>query len=172
MAGTARRHDWTLRPMPQNQHCSNYMTRKNLYRTGPGLHDTIPSGKDSSKPGRLPHLTRGQSQGSCHNMGRRTCSKIRNKFWSKRNQPSQGLKHGDIQRALQTSSRTPCTQHTLHVHSPFARTMISCNIHSMQNIRKLSLLLGRPDTIPSGKDTDKPARSSDRCREENTDCNI
>ena len=28
MAGTARRHDWTLRPMQPNPHCSNHMARQ------------------------------------------------------------------------------------------------------------------------------------------------
>ena len=57
MAGTARRHDWTLRPMQLNPHCSNHMARQKLCgkspSSWPGLHDTIPSGKD--KQARLEH---------------------------------------------------------------------------------------------------------------------
>ena len=44
-------------------------------------------------------------------------------------------------------------RHTLYAHSSLARTMTSCKTHSMQNTSKLSPLLGRPDTIPAGKDT-------------------
>ena len=54
MAGTARRHDWTLRPMQPNPHYSNQMARQKLLgkspSSWPGWHDTIPSGKDTSKP--------------------------------------------------------------------------------------------------------------------------
>jgi len=56
MAGTSRRHDWTLRPMQLNPHYSNHMARQKLCgkspSSWPGLHDTIPSGKDTSKPAR------------------------------------------------------------------------------------------------------------------------
>ena len=44
MAGTARRHDWTLRPMQPNPHCSNHMARQICGKSPsswPGLHDTI-----------------------------------------------------------------------------------------------------------------------------------
>ena len=56
MAGTARRHNWTLRPMQLNPHYSNHMARQKSCGISPsswlGLHDTIPSGKDTSKPAR------------------------------------------------------------------------------------------------------------------------
>ena len=56
LAGTARRHEWTLRPMQLNPHCSNYVARQKSCGKSPSswpcLHDTIPSGKDTSKPAR------------------------------------------------------------------------------------------------------------------------
>jgi len=56
MAGTVRRHGGTLRPMQLNTHYSNHMARQKSCgkspSSWPGLHDTIPSGKDTSKPAR------------------------------------------------------------------------------------------------------------------------
>jgi hypothetical protein len=40
----------------------------------------------------------------------------------------------------------------------------------MKKTSTLRPLLGRPDTIPSGKDTGKPARSSDLCRGASRTC--
>ena len=43
MAGTARRHDWTLRPLQPNPHYSNHMVRQKLKSRAPGPACTIPS---------------------------------------------------------------------------------------------------------------------------------
>jgi len=64
-----------------------------------------------------------------------------------------------------------CTQ-VLPRHGTPTMTVIPCKTHSMQNIGILSPLLGRPDTIPSGKDTGIPARPSDLCTGVSMDCNF
>jgi len=75
------------------------------------------------------------------------------------------------QATIQTPTHTPCTQ-LLPRHGTPTMTVIPCKTHSMKNIGILSPLLGRPDTIPSGKDTGTPARSSDLCRGVSMDCNF
>jgi len=137
----------------------------------PGLHDTIHSGKDTNKHARSSDLSRGQSKDICPGMRLRTYSKIRTKASIKKNQPSLGMIHGRTKPAIQTLTHTPCTQ-LLPRHGTPAMTVIPCKTHSMKNIGILSPLLGRPDTIPSGKDTGIPARSSDLCRGVSTDCNF
>jgi len=137
------------------------------------MHDTIPSGKDTCKPARSSDLNRGQSKDNCPNMQLRTCSKIWNKANIKENQPSHAMTHGRTKLAMLTLTHTPCTQ-LLPRHGTPTMTVMPCKDHSMKNICILpvSPLLGRPDTIPSGKDTGIPARSSDLCRGMSTDCNF
>ena len=148
------------------------MTRQKLYRTRPGLLDTIPSGKDKSKPSRPPHLYRGQGSDNCHNTGWRNRIKIRDKPCMQRNLPSRGGMQGVTRSAVQTSQRTQLfPRHALHSHSPSTRTLISCSIHLTKDVSKLSLFFGRPDTIPSGKDTGTPRRLSNWCGKDNTGCN-
>ena len=161
--------------MQHNKRSSTHMARQKFYGKSPsfqpGVHDTIPSGKDTSKPARFSDLSRGQSKHSCPGMRLRTCSKIRNKASIKKNQPSHGMIHGRTKPAMQTPTHTPCTQ-LLPRHGTPTMTVIPCKTHSMKNIGILSPLHGRPDTIPSGKDTGIPARSSDLCRGVSTDCNF
>ena len=135
------------------------------------MHDTIPLGKDTCQPARSSDLSRGQSKDSGPGMRLRICSKIRNKVNIKKNQPSHGMIHGRTKPAMQTLTHTPCTQLPPRHGTP-TMTMIPCKTHSMKNIGILSPLLGRPDTIPSGKDTGIPARSSDLCRGMSMDCNF
>jgi len=49
-------HGGTLRPMQLNTHCSNHRTQQKMHGSSPsawtGLHDTVPSVKDTSKPAR------------------------------------------------------------------------------------------------------------------------
>ena len=53
-AGPARRHGGTLRPIHPHQQCSKHLTQEKTSGTStsawPELHDTIPTGKDTSKP--------------------------------------------------------------------------------------------------------------------------
>ena len=150
------------------------MARQKFYgkrpSSQPGLHDTIPSGKDTSKPAWSSDLSRGQSKDSCPGIRQRSCSKIRNKASRKKNQPSHGMIHGRTKPAIQTLTHTPCTQLLPRRGTP-AMTVIPCKTHSMKNIGILSPPLRLPDTIPSGKDTGIPARSSDLCRgQDHTRC--
>jgi len=140
-------------------------------KSPPGLHDTIPSGKDTSKTVRPPDLSREQGKDSCPVMLLRTCSKIQNKASSKKNQPNHDMMHGNIKPAMQTLTHTTYTQ-LLPRRGTSTMTVISYKTHLMKNISKLSPLLGRPDTIPSGKDTGIPVWYSDRCRGVSTVCNI
>jgi len=135
------------------------------------MHDTIPSGKDTCKPARSSDLSRGQNKDSCPNMRLRTCSKIWNKANIKKNQPSHAMTHGRTKLSMLTPTHNPCTR-LLPRHGTLALTVIPCKTHSMKNICILSPLLGRPDTIPSGKDTGILARSSVLCRGVGTDCNF
>ena len=48
-------------------------------------------------------------------------------------------------------------------------SVLVINKHLSHHVGILSPLLGRPDTIPSGKDTGKPTRSSDLCRRVSTE---
>jgi len=120
------------------------------------MHDTIPSGKDTCKPIWSSDLSRGQSKDNYPNMRLRTCSKIQNKAIIKKNQPSHAMTHGRTKLAMRTPTHTPCTQ-LLPRHGTLALTVIPCKTHSMKNIFILSPLLGRPNTIPSGKDTGIPS---------------
>ena len=122
-----------------------------------------PSGKDTGKPAWSSDLSRGQSKNSCPSMRLRPCSKIRNKDSIKKNQPRHGIIHGRTKPAWQTPTNTPCTQ-LLPRHGTTTTTVKTRKTHSMKNIGIMRPLLGRPDTIPSGKDTGIPARSSDLFR--------
>jgi len=74
----------------------------------PGLHDTIHSGKDTSKPVRSSGL--GQFKDSCPSMRPRSCSKLRQKASIKKNWLSQGIKHGLTKPTLQTPLYSTCSQ--------------------------------------------------------------
>jgi len=145
--------------MQHNKRSSTHMARQEFYGKIPRSHDTIPSGKDTSKPARSSDLSRGQSKDNCPDMRLRTCSKIWNKASIMENQPSHGIIHGRTKPAMQTPTNTPCTQ-LLRRHGTPATIAMTCKTHSMENIGTLSFLPGWPGTIPSGKDTGIPARSS------------
>ena len=135
----------------------------------PGLHDTIPSRKDTSKLVQSSGLSRGQGKDTCPNMRPRSYRKIRQKASIKKNWLSQGIKHGLTKPTLQTPLYSPCSQ------SPprpdiLATAATTGRPHPKAKICTLSLLPGRPDTIPSGKDTGTLARSSGQCRGVSTDC--
>jgi len=83
-ARTARLCDWTLRPLQNSKRISSYMTRLEYWgkipSCHPGLHDTIPSGKnpsgkDTGKPARSSDLSRGQSKECYPGMRHRDCRK-------------------------------------------------------------------------------------------------
>jgi len=137
----------------------------------PNLACTIPSLRGRTRATQSSDLSRGQSKDSCPGMRLRPCSKIWNKANIRKNQPSHGMIHGRTKPAMQTLTHTPCTQLLSRRGTP-SITVIPCKTHSMKNTGILSPLLGRPDTIPSGKDTGILARSSDLCRGVSTDCNF
>jgi len=133
--------------------------RYHLFGEGHEQARSAPALEQGTEPGQLPqHGEEDLQQNSEQNLQQPGLD-----AW--RHPPSRADLVTHSMHTVPPATYTPCTQ-------PLRQDNDFCNIHSIQNISKLSLLLGRPDTIPSGKDTGKPARSSDRCREENTDCNI
>ena len=73
-ADAARRHGGILRPIQPLSHCSKYMTRQKTRNsstsTWPSLHDTIPSGKDTTRPA-LPESSREVQQPRLTNKDRK-----------------------------------------------------------------------------------------------------
>ena len=71
----------------------------------------------------------------------------------------------------QIPTHTPCTALLPRRNNP-KKTENPCKTHPRKKTSMLLPLLGRPDTIPSEKDTGKPARSSDLCREASSTCKL
>jgi len=78
-ARPARLQGQTLRPLQQNRRSSKSMLRRKWWgetlSSLPGLHETIPSGKDTGRPAQSSDLCRGKSMGHNPSLSHRDSSR-------------------------------------------------------------------------------------------------
>jgi hypothetical protein len=95
---------------------------------------------------------------------------------SERSKHAQKLAEPWLDTRMYLHSHTDSDTHSMHSAPPAAqqprKDRESLQTHPMKKTSMLRPLLGRPDTIPSGKDTGKQARSSDLCRGASKTCNF
>jgi len=120
--------------MQHNERISNHMARQECYGKipsfHPGLHDTIPSGKDTGKPARSSDLSRGQSNECCPGMRQRNYSKNWNQTSIKKKQQSYGKIHGCTKPAIQNPTKALCRVTQLFPrHDTPATTVITHKTH-------------------------------------------
>ena len=122
-------------------------------------------------PARSSDLSTVQSEHSSLDLTPRTCSNFRSAMPVLINYQRHGLTQGCTRTASKSPTHSTGTALLPWRNNP-KKSKNPCKTNPMRKTSLMRPLLGRPDTIPSGKDTGKPARSSDLCRGASRACKL